>query len=457
VGTGGFSGAVSVVVANLPLGVTADPLSLAAGTTSGAITLHADAQAPLSVAGVLTIRATSNTLRAPDITLPIIVQDPSGTPDTTFATDGVAVLTSGVSIAVHGLAIQADGGIVYCGDDPTNGLAIGRLTTGGAYDTTFAGTGHTTLMATGFDNEVCQAVSPVADGLLVAGFAQQQGHSSHMMFGAKITAAGTMSPGFGNGSGLVPLVDNEIDSKAYAMGVAPDGKVVLGGFRSWGNSSIVRLTSTGGSDPLFDPTPTGNALIGVNVLQVGSEIDQVAVLPAGDVLIATRSTQFQVTHLTSQGRVEPLYGVNGTATLSLPASLTSNPDLVAESDGSVVVVGSVPGAIQLARFQPNGQPDTAFGQGGLVTVSTSLVGTSIARLPEGGYAVGLGENGVNIGALKLRATGEVDAHFGTNGIRTVPTTALNQPAIAVDAAGRILVASGGGGSAPAAIVARFWP
>src|SRR5690349_15397582 len=57
-------GAVEVEPVGLPPGVTFDPLTIAAGATTGTLTLHADAAAAHSLPTTVTIRATTGTLVA---------------------------------------------------------------------------------------------------------------------------------------------------------------------------------------------------------------------------------------------------------------------------------------------------------------------------------------------------------------------------------------------------------
>ena len=100
-------------------------------------------------------------------------------------------------------------------------------------------------------------------------------------------------------------------------------------------------------------------------------------------------------------------------------------DVALQSDGKIVAVGSKPTAIGnppliVARFNPDGSIDPSFGFSGVVTVTPSLEGRSVAIQADGKIlALSQTDPGGNFLVTRLNTNGTLDLSFGLNGSRTI--------------------------------------
>ena len=259
---------------------------------------------------------------------------PMGQLDTGFGTNGVVVLPTALE-SVGNIAVQTDGAIVvagsYRGPDPGNGnpgpvtLAVARLTTSGALDSSFHGTGVVTyslgasvvvltdpiqniaLTSTG-------AIYTTASVLTREGIAGITDPGTSVTLLTRINSNGTLDTSFGSGGSLFKPFGTIND-----LAIQPDGKVILGGsvngtapFSYY--SVVTRLNTDGSTDSTFQ-TFSGASRVG----------------------IATRFHEVK--------------------------------SLVLGKDGKITLLGD----LLLVRLQANGTPDPTFGTNGLEVIDASLV------------------------------------------------------------------------------------
>jgi uncharacterized delta-60 repeat protein len=388
---------------------------------------------------------------------------PPGSLDPTFGEGGIATIPFPADLAGGGLAVQSDGRILYCGstyDDESEStlLVLGRVKANGTSDSTFAfGAGHLTSLPSGYDTQECGAVavSSADDFIVVTGWLHA---ATNMMFVARYQqSSGDVDPTFGNGAGIVPIFDNGIDSKADAIGLQEDGDTIVAGFQD-PSGAIVRLTGDGSADSTFDPSPEGDASIGVTTIDapVGN-LTKLALLPNGDVLAAMQGPTV-VLRFTAHGALDPTYGNNGVASADAGPPSGCN-SMAVQPDGKAVCLGNTATSIELVRFMPDGGLDPSFGDGGVAsTPGASLTPAGIALLDDGSFAVGLWSDLNDIGVARFTSTGALDTTFGNaNGFSLVPVATSTSLALAVDGDGRILIAVGGVGVDQSVVIARFLP
>jgi uncharacterized delta-60 repeat protein len=130
------------------------------------------------------------------------------------------------------------------------------------------------------------------------------------------------------------------------------------------------------------------------------------------------------------GDLDPSFGSGGAVITSLssgPDYVVQASDAAVEPDGVIVVAGTYapngdapvpPEPVQprfvVAAFDPNGQPDVAFGSAGILEGPPGSVGNSIAVAPDGELFIGAVVERQNA-VLALNADGSTDTSFGTNG------------------------------------------
>jgi uncharacterized delta-60 repeat protein len=155
------------------------------------------------------------------------------------------------------------------------------------------------------------------------------------------------------------------------------------------------------------------------------------------------------------------YTSSGKLLSTTTASFFANGDSVPvaaamQSNGDIVVAGTTTGTtaateFALARFLPNGQLDTTFGQGGLVTtvptgefpaVSALLVQPNGQILVAGSAGSGLRKVPSPTLLVRYNPDGSLDSTFGTGGIVEEPTPIVTPTALAQLSDGSYLAVGG---------------
>jgi len=190
----------------------------------------------------------------------------------------------------------------------------------------------------------------------------------------------------------------------------------------------------------------------------------VALQSDGKILVAgTINNLPGVLRLNSNGTPDTGFGTGGAATSSFNNNASGDVavGVVVQTDGKIVIAASDAFAdngnlgFLLARFNTNGSPDTTFGNGGTVVTSPFnqfLFSPTVIVLQPDGMIVVAG-SGV---MARYQTNGQLDPTFGTDGITTL--TLQSVTAIALQA-GKILIASGGApfllGSPTTGAIARY--
>jgi uncharacterized delta-60 repeat protein len=297
-----------------------------------------------------------------------------------------------------------------------------------------------------------------------------------------------IDPTFGNaGHATVP---RDFYGSGPVAGTTPDGRIVLAtqNYDLRGGQFIVnRLTPDGAIDPTFGTD--GTATIDLAPLgYMANYISAVVGLADGSVLLLFGATSldaataqvhgsdFAVIRLTPGGQIDTTFDTGGLAVISIstePPVLSGgdpafayypngdNPTaMTVAPDGKLVIVGSAYRGVAVVRLNADGSLDTSFDGDGEQTI---VFGPPSPFPPSGWYArsvrvaadgsvvvaanVGiLGANGVytghqDMGVVRLTADGQLDASFGTNGIKLID---LNQGGPGYEAVGAVAFAPDGG-------------
>jgi len=146
------------------------------------------------------------------------------------------------------------------------------------------------------------------------------------------------------------------------------------------------------------------------------------------------------------GHLDTTFGIGGIATQETVITQLTNVYAVGgvaiQSDGKIVVVGSVPGNNDfnvpgVLRFLSNGQLDTSFGANGVFVLPNSF-GTygGLAIQSDGKILVDTNASATNGEVDRVTTTGQLDSSFGTGGQVSFHLTAVVGMALQPD--GRIL-------------------
>ncbi len=307
----------------------------------------------------------------------------TGALDTGFETTSVNPWDRAAAIVVdHGNTLLVGETGAYAHDSASNFL-VQRYLPSGSLDPTFGTGGVVETDIDAVHNDSAIAVALQADGkIVVAGSGRQGeiGNSLYVWVVARYLPSGLLDPEFGGGEGYLTL--SAAGSKAELMpydlglGLQPDGKIVLGGIAApdrgdHGTASlaVARVTSDGAADAEFDEDGVVLTTIPDQEMVDGA----LAVQSDGKIVIAgSMGDGFVTARYTAGGAPDPGFGVNGVTVTATGAptylgGIALEGAIDAGQDPSVVLVGEVGEDFSVARYRHDGVLDASFGEEGLVS------------------------------------------------------------------------------------------
>jgi uncharacterized delta-60 repeat protein len=322
-------------------------------------------------------------------------------------------------------------------------VAVGALVVGaglpaaaaGRLDHTFSGDGKaTTNFTRGFDG--AEAVAVQADGKIVAvGLADGKGGRFALV---RYDVDGSLDPSFG-GDGRVVTDFTAASDKAFAVAIAPDGKIVAAGAiarftqtGSRGRFALARYLPTGALDSSFG----GDGRVTTD-FGPGEDRAEGVAIRGGKILAAgaadfgcTPCARFALARYHDDGSLDTSFGGDGKVTTGFRLGGNGH-DVAIGSQGKIVVAGgdSEVTRFLLARYLPDGRLDTSFSTDGKVRTHVgrgeqSATGVAIqanGRTVAAGYADMPHEFGDRFGpgrfaVVRYRADGSLDASWGGDGL-----------------------------------------
>jgi uncharacterized delta-60 repeat protein len=347
-------------------------------------------------------------------------------------------------------------------------------------DVTFGVGGKVTLDFFGFHDDAT-AVAVQFDGkIIVVGEVQQAGGDSAFAL-ARLGSDGTLDPSFGTG-GMVTADPSGMTTAVRAVAIQSDGKIVAVGHGSrdgfHNDFTIARYEPNGDFDVSFGV----GGVTTVDFIDNDDHAAALAIQPDGKIVVGGKVQGFPIieafalTRLNVDGTVDSSFGTNGRVTTSFTGTFspgeqaTSRINAIAlQADGKIIAAGTASRTttaasdFALARYNPDGSPDTSFGTAGKLTTdftggidettgeSDQAYGAVIqadGKIVVAGRAVVAGSGG-DFGVVRYNADGSLDSTFGTGG--KVTTAFLGNEvarAVGVQADGKIVVAGHVRNSAP---------
>jgi len=314
-------------------------------------------------------------------------------------------------------------------------MTVTRLKPDGSLDATF-GSGGTTTVAFGSLANPLGGAARRPDGKIVLA-----GDSRLQPAVVRLKANGALDTSF-DGDGKKLFSWGAI-GRVTAVVIAPNGKILLGGFSGpeGGNIQVARMTVKGALDTTFGAG--GIATVDFGGTEFGEAIARQA---DGRVLVAGRSSAggAVVARLRATGALDPDFGSGGRVTLPGGGSLSA---VLVQPDRNIVVAGNASGSAMMTvtRLKPDGSLDATFGSGGTTTVAFGSLANPLggaARRPDGKIVIaGYTQDGEDVAVARLNAGGSLDATFGAAGKATVDFgVATFGNAVALAPNGRIVVA-----------------
>ena len=205
---------------------------------------------------------------------------------------------------------------------------------------------------------------------------------------ARYTASGTLDSAFGNG-GVVVIRSPQSSFIANALALQPDGKIVIAGMSSNVSTAtlqlaVARYNPDGSPDASFGSAGSSITPVGDG----GGQANAITLQPDGMILVAgtafahgTADDQFLLARYRPDGSPDSAFGTAGVVITHVGTAASSASALALQSDGRVLVAGTAfsngptDDDFALARYSTSGQLDPTFGNGGTVTTDFTAGGT----------------------------------------------------------------------------------
>jgi uncharacterized delta-60 repeat protein len=257
-------------------------------------------------------------------------------------------------------------------------------------------------------------------------------------------AGGDLDPTFGTGGQVTTDFSHSTDI-AYAVALQPDGKLVVVGtaYKNNDYSNEDFAVSRYNVDGTLDTTFGGDGKVRTDFPGLAAVASSVLVQPDGKILVAggafplfTFLGDFKLVRYNRNGSLDTSFGVGGIVTTSFPGQGSYAFALALQPDGKIIAAGtdfvnfssedSSNTDFGLERYNPDGTPDTTFGNGGQVTTDFDGFNDdafSILVQPDGKLvAVGSAKNPAtfyDFAAVRYLVNGTIDTTFGVAGkVRT---------------------------------------
>ena len=406
--------------------------------------------------------------------------DSAGCLDGYFGTDGI-VITSVNSNSGNGwanaVAVQSDDKILVAADSSnrentnTSDFYVLRYLADGTLDTSF-GTGGVArvTMTAAADYERPYSLAIQSDGkILVGGIVVGKSWTAAV---ARLNSDGSIDTGFGTSGRVTFTYVNKENAQVNKIRVATNGAILLAG-TSAGNFGIARLLANGKFDTGFNGT--GKISISVSAQKNSQDggLSDLVIQQDGKYLASGVSSSgprqprsWSLVRLNPNGTLDPGFGSGGKVTNNLGGTWSVARNLHVYADGSILAGGdrltSPYSTYVFIRYLSNGQPDTSFGDNGILTMeaggASRIEGMFVeadGKIVGAGHWRDPGNTNTNVMIMRLRSDGSMDETFGTGGHTFVDINGLNDAGhdLAVQSDGKYVLAgiASLGSSSPSSI------
>lgn len=392
-----------------------------------------DAQGNIFTVGV----SAPGTDAATDFSSIVAKFTPQGVLDTTFGTGGVftknlAVGTSGELARAIGL--QSTGKIVVAAtvehvgatDARDRDVAVMRLNTDGTLDTTFGTNGVAILdLSPGqlvgssyLADSVWHLVVQQDDKIVLSGGQVRPGGTDTDFAMVRLLANGAVDGSFGT-SGKVLVDINNANASPRGLTLLPDGSLIGSGYYTVMPGVIAPVVYKVTSAGVLDTTFATGGVFSTPVLAAQTEAYSVAL--QGNKLVTTgygyassttESLDWTSLRFLPNGNLDPTYGTNGLARVDITGFADQSRAVLVLPDNRVMLIGggrptssNVDGAVGV--LTPNGQLDGTFSPTGVKLFDLGGANDFLwagALAPSGKYVVFAGVKGIASGG-----TGHDDA------------------------------------------------
>jgi uncharacterized delta-60 repeat protein len=346
-----------------------------------------------------------------------------------------------------GVALQSDGRIVAVGTSGNN-FFVARYNPNGSLDTSFNGTGAQTIDFGGNDHANAVAIEPNGKIVIVGSTS-----ASTNVAVARLTSTGALDTTF-NSTGKLSIDLGGTGESGNALTIQSDGKIVIAG-TTGADFAAIRLNPSDGSlDSTFNAT--GKQIVDLG--GAADAANAIAIQSDGKILLAgTNGLDFALVRLNSaNGSLDSSFDLDGKLTFDI-GGVDIARGLAVQSDGKIVVIGSNGSDMGIARLTPvNGTLDSTFGTSGKQTVNINGADDARAvQLQADGKILVVGDTGPiagggDVAVVRLTTGGVLDPTFNATGKAVFDVTGAANldlgTAAVLSPEGRLIVAGEGGGS-----------
>lgn len=401
---------------------------------------------------------------------------PPGSLDASFGMNGRVTTPIGGNDYANGVALQRDGKIVVAGGD---WFKLARYNPDGTLDAGF-GTGGKVATPIGTFHNFASAVAIQGDGKIVAAGTSSNGANFEFAL-ARYHPDGTLDASFGAG-GTATTPVGVSDAHATGVVVQGDGKIVVGGYAGYTYAgadpdfALVRYDADGILDTAFGAGGKVTTPVGASSDDVARGI---AIQGDGRIVVAGSSSNgtdsnFALVRYNPDATLDTGFGAGGKVVA--PAGMSSEfaEAVTIQGDGKIVAAGAsstgTDSDFALARYNPDGTLDAAFGTAGKVITPVGLandVARGIAIQGDGKIVVaGEAQHPYHIRSsyfalVRYEPDGSLDTGFGAGGKVTTAfdiREADSAGGVAIQADGKILVVGRSSNNTDLDFaLARYWP
>jgi len=369
----------------------------------------------------------------------VVRYTPDGSLDASFGTEGKVITRIGTDPEIedeaHALALQTDGKIVVVGrtwHSYNNDIAVVRYNTDGSLDASF-GKGGKVITDLSADYDDAFALAVQTDGKLVVGGLATDGIAL-----VRYNPDGSLDFSFNS---RVMITRSKVAKiVVHALAVQSDGKIVVVGRSSYNRGrnsefALVRYNPDGSLDMSFSAGRMVTTQVGTVDI-----VTDVVIQPDGKLVVVGtsfngRSIDFAMVRYNPDGRLDTSFGTGGTVTSDFCAhrvgkqyadalgsgSISGGWGVVLQTDNKILVTG-VPSNVLchgfvLLRYNPDGSPDSTFGENGRVTtpIGTRDGYSSALALQGDGKIVVVGTSLEGFALVRYNPNGRLDTSFGKGG------------------------------------------
>ncbi|MBK7856867.1 MAG: hypothetical protein IPJ79_20025 [Bacteroidetes bacterium] len=262
----------------------------------------------------------------------------AGTLDSSFDFDGKVITSSNAGGArIWDLIVQSDGKIIAAGGSGPIGVSdviVARYNNDGSIDSSYGLNGIFTNDFGGFD--LILSVDMQADGKVIAVGEANNGLTRDVLV-MRLNQNGTLDSTFGtNGSTIINVIN--VDEFAYDVELTSTEKITIcfqvdyGSSGDWG---LMRLNNDGSYDTSFNNT-------GYGIYTIGNpdHVDGIALQNDNKIVGAGNR---EVVRFTEDGILDTTFNSTGVIFASVGALPLALSEVLIQSDGKIIVGGSVDG------------------------------------------------------------------------------------------------------------------